>query len=50
MRIISQSKSLEAKVFAATVVAQVEALASDSEWQATLAGIRERFPNGVMQP
>jgi hypothetical protein len=50
MRIISQSKTLEAKVFAATVVAQVEALAHDAQWQATLAALRERHPNGVMHP
>jgi hypothetical protein len=48
MRIISQSKALEAKVFAATVLAQVEALESNEEWQATLASINARFPNGVM--
>jgi hypothetical protein len=51
MRIIYNASHLEAAhVQAQTVVSQVEALANDSEWQATLAGIRERFPYGVMQP
>lgn len=48
MRIMSQSKYLEAKVYAATVLAQVEALDSDAAWQATLAAMREAHPNGVM--
>jgi hypothetical protein len=51
MKIIYNASHLEAAhVQAQTVVSQVEALANDSEWQATLAGIRERFPYGVMQP
>ena len=42
------SKYLAAKALAAVVVSQVEALESDAEWQATLAAMRERYPNGVM--
>ena len=48
MKIMSASKARESKVYAATVVAQVEALDSNDEWQATLASINARFPNGVM--
>jgi len=44
MKVISQSKSLKAKVFAATVLAQVEANEHDATWQATLAAM----PKGVM--
>lgn len=48
MRIISASKAQKSIVHATLVVAQVEALQSDAAWQATLAGIREQYPNGVM--
>jgi hypothetical protein len=49
MRIMYNASKVEAAhVQAQVVVSQVEALASDESWQATLAGIRERFPNGVM--
>lgn len=50
MKIISASKARESIVFANTVLAQVEALESNEAWQATLAGIRERHPNGCMFP
>jgi hypothetical protein len=33
-----------------TTLANAEALAKDAAWQATLAGIREQYPNGVMHP
>jgi hypothetical protein len=48
MKIISASKARESKVFAATVLAQVEATERDAAWQATLASINARFPHGVM--
>ena len=48
MKVISASKARESKVFAATVLAQVEALENDEAWQATLAAMREAHPNGVM--
>lgn len=48
MRIISASKAQKSIVHATLVVAQVEALSEDTAWQATLAAMRERHPNGVM--
>jgi hypothetical protein len=49
MRIMyNASKVQAAHVQAEVVVAQVEALSTDAAWQATLAGIREQYPNGVM--
>ena len=50
MRIITNASArLEANAKAvATTLASAEALAKDAAWQATLAGMRERFPNGVM--
>lgn len=42
MKIISASKAREAQAYAATVLAQVEALEANAEWQATLAAILAR--------
>ena len=50
MKIIyNASARLEANAKAiADTIASQEALAKDAAWQATLAGIREQYPNGVM--
>lgn len=44
MKVISASKARRAQSYAATALAQIEALAADAEWQATLAAM----PKGVM--
>lgn len=43
MKVISASKAREAQAHAATVLAQIEALEADAEWQATLAAMPRAF-------
>lgn len=50
MRIITNARAKEqqyADIRKATL-ASAEALSKDAAWQATLASIREQYPNGVM--
>jgi len=49
MKIIhNASRKAEDIAFAKVVADNVAALATDPAWQATLAEINARFPNGVM--
>ena len=49
MKVITNaSQKARDLALAEMVASNVATLANDPEWQATLAGIREQFPNGVM--
>ena len=46
--IYNASRKAEDITYAKVIADRVEALATDPAWQATLAEINARYPNGVM--